>query len=138
MIVKQLGLALGLAAATLAAAAGLRYAQGAGVLAPDGARQAIQVLIGLGFAAYANAMPKQIGPAHGSLRAQARTQAALRVGGWSFTLAGLAYAALWAFASQPVADVAGMSVVASALATTLGYAVWSFAACRTTSADQAS
>ena len=90
----------------------------------------MQILIGLGLAAYANLMPKQLGRPRRSPHAEARTQAALRVGGWSMTLAGLVYAGLWALAPLPVADIASTMAVAAALAVTLGYALWSFAACR--------
>jgi hypothetical protein len=57
-------------------------------------------------------------------------QTALRVGGWSLTIAGLAYAGLWAFAPLSVADTAGLFVVAAATLLTLGYAAWAFTACR--------
>ena len=130
MIVRKLGVALGLAVLFIAAAAGLRYAEGVGLLGPDGGRRGLQVLIGLGLAAYANTLPKQIGRARGSARAQSRAQAALRVGGWSFALAGLAYAGLWAFAPLAVADMAGTAAVAAALAATLCYAGWAFTTCR--------
>ena len=73
----------------------------------------------------------------GNFRAAARAQAALRLGGWLFTLAGLAYAALWAFAPLPLADIAGTTVVASALVATLANTVRSFAACRTARTDPA-
>ena len=129
MIAKRIGAALLVAAGILLASASLRYAQGAGWLDAEGAKRAMQVLIGLGLAAYANLMPKQVGAVR-SARAEARTQAALRVGGWSLTLAGLAYAGLWAFAPLPFADSASEAVVAAATAVTLGYAVWSLAACR--------
>lgn len=131
MITRRLGFALALAAATLATAAALRYAEGAGWLSQDTGRRAMQVLIGLGLAAYANLMPKQIGSANRSATAMARTQSALRVGGWSLTLAGLAYAGLWAFAPLALADTASMAVVAGATLLTLGYAVWAFTSCRT-------
>lgn len=130
MIIKRLAFAIALAAFILALAAGLRYAEGAGMLGPEGARRLMQVVIGLALAAYANLMPKQIGRARRAPLAEARTQAALRVGGWSITLAGLAYAALWALAPLPFADIASTVAVAAALAVTLGYALWSFTACR--------
>ena len=130
MITRQIGSALAVAAFILIAAAGLRYAEGAGIFGADGARRTMQVLIGLVFAAYANYMPKQLGPARSSPHAESVAQAALRVGGWSMTLAGLAYAGLWAFAPLPGADIASMIVVAAALVLTLGYALWSFTACR--------
>ena len=130
MITKRLASALALAAFILAAAAGLRYAASAGMVGPEAARRFMQVVIGLALAAYANLMPKQLGRPRRSPLAEARTQAALRVGGWSMTLAGLAYAGLWALAPLPLADIASTAVVAAALVVTLGYAIWSFAACR--------
>lgn len=130
MIIRKLAPAIALAALMLAAAAGLRYAEGAGLLGADEAKRTLQVLIGLMLAGYANLMPKQIGKAGASPLALARTQSALRVGGWSLTLAGLVYAGLWALAPLPVADTLSMIVVAAATAVTAGYALWSFMACR--------
>lgn len=130
MITRRLTFALVLAAAMLAFAAGLRYAETVGWLNGDAARRAMQVLIGLGLAAYANVMPKQLGRASASARVAAQTQAALRVGGWSMTLAGLAYAGLWAFAPLTVADIASMVVVIAAMGITLGYAARAWARCR--------
>jgi len=45
------------------------------------------------------------------------------------TLAGLAYAGLWAFALA-FADVASTVVVASAMVITMGYGGWIMLACR--------
>lgn len=127
---KRLGWAIALAAFILGSAFALRYAEGAGMIGTDGARRAMQVLIGLMLAGYANIMPKQLGPARGTARAEAAAQAALRVGGWSLTLAGVAYAGLWAFAPLEIADVAGLAVVAAATVLTAGYAAWAFTTCR--------
>ncbi|RZJ05154.1 MAG: hypothetical protein EON89_05120 [Brevundimonas sp.] len=134
MIIKRLTSAVGLAAVFLAVATGLRFAAGEGMITDDLAQRAVQTLIGLGLAAYANVMPKQIGGPRKSAEAETRSQAALRVGGWSMTLAGLTYAGLWAFAPRDFADIAGMVVVAGAMLLTLGYAVWCFTACRRSSA----
>lgn len=130
MISRSIISALALAAFILAVAAGLGLAESAGLLGPDGARRSMQILIGLGLAAYANFLPKQIGRSRRSPRAEARAQAVLRIGGWSMTLAGLTYAGLWGLAPLPVADIASVAVVAAATAVTLGYAIWSFTACR--------
>jgi hypothetical protein len=46
------------------------------------------------------------------------------------TLAGLAYAGLWAFAPLAFADVASMVIVPSAMVITLGYGGWTLLACR--------
>jgi len=130
MTIKRTAFAIALAVFILAAAAGLDYLEGAGLIGAEGAKRTMQVVIGLVLAAYANLMPKQIGRLRGTPQAESRAQAALRVGGWSMTLAGLGYAGLWAFAPPPVADIASMTVVAAALAATLGYALWSFGVCR--------
>lgn len=120
---------IALAILMLGSALALRYAENAGAIGADDARRAIQVLIGLMLAGYANLMPKR-GRGVGSLLAQARVQTALRIGGWSLTMAGLAYAGLWAFAPLEIADTAGLFAVAAATLLTLGYAVWAFTACR--------
>lgn len=127
--------AIAIALLFLAAAAGLRYAEGAGLIGVDGARRALQVLIGLGLAGYANLMPKRISGAPRSPLAERRTQAALRIGGWSLTLAGLTQAALWTFAPLAVADVGSMAAVAAALTLTLAYALWAFTTCGRAAAD---
>ena len=127
---KRLTWSIALAAFILGSAFALRYAEGAGWIGDEGARRTMQVLIGVMLAGYANMMPKQLGRPRGSPRAEAAAQAALRVGGWSMTLGGLAYAGLWAFAPLGLADVASIVVVASALALTIGYSLWAFTTCR--------
>lgn len=130
MILKRFGGAIALAISFLALAAALRYAGSQGIIGEDVATRAVQVVIGLGLAAYANVMPKNLGRLRGSAEAGARAQAVQRVGGWSITLAGLAHAGFWAFAPLSFASPASMVVVAGALIVTLGYAVWCFTACR--------
>ena len=130
MIIRQTVFALAIGLFILGLAVGLRYAEGAGMIEADSAKRSMQVVIGLILAAYANFMPKHPGRGRRSPRAQGRAQAALRFGGWALTLAGLAYAALWAFAPIQVADMASTVVVAAALIATMGYAIMSFTACR--------
>ncbi len=132
MIVKHFGGAIALAVSFLVLAAALRYAGLEGFIGEDVATRAVQVVIGLGLAAYANVMPKQIGHRRGSVEAETRAQAAQRFGGWAITLAGLAHAGLWGFAPLAIANPASMVVVAGAVVLTLGYAVWCFTACRRT------
>jgi hypothetical protein len=129
MTLKRTAFALALAALILGMATGLRYAQSLDLIGPDAARRIMQVAIGLMLAAYANLMPKDVGPWR-SAAAAARTQSALRVGGWSMTLAGLVYAGLWAFAPLAFADVASIVVVALAMVITMGYAGRMLLACR--------
>ena len=130
MNLKRTSTAIVVAILFLASAAGLKYAQGAGVIGPDAARRTIQVMVGLLLAAYANLMPKDVGRWRSSTLAAARAQSALRVGGWSMTLAGLIYAGLWAFAPLGFADVASTVVVASAMLITMGYGGRVLLACR--------
>jgi hypothetical protein len=130
MILKRTGVAVAIAVFILAAAAALRYAQSIQSISPDTARRAMQVMIGLILAAYANLMPKDVGRWPASARAAAKSQSVLRVGGWMLTLAGLGYAGLWAFAPIPYADVAAMALVALATIVTVGYGGWAFVSCR--------
>ncbi|MFN3816817.1 hypothetical protein [Brevundimonas sp.] len=116
-----------LAAAFLGAAAGLKYAESVGMVGDDMAQRVVQVMIGLMLAGFANVTPKRLGPQRMSREAEARMQTARRIGGWSLTLAGLAHAALWAFAPTDFAVIATMIVVGSGLVITIGYAIW---ACR--------
>lgn len=138
MIIKRLGFAIVLAALFLLTAAGLRYAAGAGMLADEAATRIVMALTGLGLAAYANFMPKQLGRARRSPQAEARSQSALRFGGWALTLAGLAYAFLWGFAPISIARAAAMTVLGAATLTTMGYAIWSFTMCRSSGGASAS
>ena len=124
MILKRFGAALALAVLFLAATAALRYAASQGVIGEDFATRAVQVIIGLGLAAYANVMPKQVGGSRRSIEAETRAQAAQRVGGWSITLAGLIHAGLWAFAPLSVASTGSMVVVGGAVILTLAHAGW--------------
>jgi hypothetical protein len=137
MIFKRFGGAIVLAVTFLAAAAALRYASFHGMIGEDVATRAVQVIIGLGLAAYANVMPKQVSGPRRSAQAETRAQAAQRVGGWSITLAGLAHAGLWAFAPLSFASPASMVLVGGAVALTLGHAVWCFTAGRSESPGEA-
>jgi hypothetical protein len=130
MILKRTSFAVAVAVLILGTAAALSYAQGLDLIGPDAAKRTMQVMIGLILAAYCNVMPKDVGPWQTSRLAVARSQSVLRVGGWSMTLAGLAYAGLWAFAPLAFADVAAMAVVASAILITTGYGGWTLLACR--------
>lgn len=127
MTIRRLAPALALAMGFLAAAVSLKYAQANGFLGDDGVQRAVQVMIGLMLAGFANVTPKRIGAQRLSLAAEARMQTARRAGGWSLTLAGLTHAALWAFAPPPIAMFGAMTVVGAGLIIAVGYALW---ACR--------
>jgi hypothetical protein len=121
MILKRTSFAVAVAVLILGTAAALRSAQGLDLIGADAARRTMQVMIGLMLAAYSNLMPKDVGRWQASPLAVARAQSALRVGGWSMTLAALAYAGLWAFAPLAFANVASMAVIALAMLITMGH-----------------
>jgi hypothetical protein len=129
MILKRTTVALALGGFILVTAATLKYAQAENVIGPETTKRTMQVIFGLMLAAYANLMPKEL-KWQASSRAVARSQSALRVGGWSLTLAGLGHAAVYAFAPMAMANIAATALVATALAITMGYAMWTLAACR--------
>jgi hypothetical protein len=106
------------AAVLLAVSAGLKLLVARGLVPAEAAPRGTQALIGLMLAAYGNYMPKVLGSLANPAVA-ARTQLALRIGGWAFALAGLAYAALWAFAPIGLADALSIPVIAAAMAATL-------------------
>jgi hypothetical protein len=130
MILKRTSFAIVLAVLFLGTAGGLAYAQSLDLIEPDIVKRTMQVISGLMLAAYANLMPKHVGKWPASPLAVKRAQSALRVGGWSLTLAGLAYAGLWAFAPIDFANIASVVVVATATLVTMSYAGWTLVACR--------
>lgn len=130
--------AIALAMAFLAIAAGLKYAGAADLIGTDIAQRAVQAMIGLMLAGYANLMPKQIGSRRASLDAEARVQTARRAGGWSLTLAGLAYAIIWGVAPLTLAPIISMAVVGTGLAVTAGFALWACSKAGTTGATPGS
>jgi hypothetical protein len=120
---------LALAGLMLAAAAIIKYGEHIHLFGPDMSARASGVTMGLMLAFIANFMPKS-GKPRGANVAGGRSQAALRVGGWSFLTAGLAYAGISAFAPLDIAANVSRVVVGAALVITLGYATWCMAAPR--------
>src|SRR5262249_27994526 len=106
-----------LAVATLAVAAVLKIATSLHILGADSADRSAQMLIGLTLAVWANFIPKTFGPAPSSRRG-------LRIAGWTFTIAGLLYALVWAVARADVAFPAGIAIVASGIGVTVASCVW--------------
>src|SRR5262245_50939962 len=113
MITKRISFAVSIAMLILATAAAVKYAQGLEWISAEAARRTIQFLIGLVLASYGNFMPKDIARSGAAQCAASRSQSALRVGGWSITLAGIAHAGLWAFAPIVFAHTAAIVVVAA-------------------------
>jgi hypothetical protein len=72
------------------------------------------IATGLVLAYYGNVIPKRSACVNPVSASAARRQRLLRFSGWAFTLAGLAYAAIWAFA--PLGDTLwAMLPIAAAL-----------------------
>lgn len=71
-------------------------------------------LNGLMIAWQGNRLPKAFVPS-------ACARKARRVAGWSLTLSGLVYAALFAFAPMQVAVAGGVTAIVAGMAVTLGY-----------------
>ena len=111
--------ALGAAGLILAAVA-LKQAEHAHLIPALSNGRAFQVIIGLALAFYANFIPKKLG-AMRHPEVATRKQAATRVAGWSFTLAGLAYAGFSAAMPNDLGDDLAMGAMAAAVAVTLVY-----------------
>jgi|SRR5579859_2888531 len=104
----------------------LKFAQKGGLISHEVALRALQVLIGLTLAVYANFIPKTLGVFRSPAAAE-RAQAALRTAGVAFTLAGLGYAVTSAL---PVPDLLPVILLGTATAYVLGYVAWAVASCR--------
>lgn len=86
----------------------LGYADG------DTVTRVVIAMNGLMIAWYGNRMPKRFFP-HELARKVSR------LGGWSITISGLVYVALWAFAPIPVAVAAGSAAVLTGVAVPVAY-----------------
>ena len=113
----------------------LTYARKQGMIDAETVTRGVMVLIGLGLAAYGNAMPKMLDGPPRSIGQATAAQSVLRVGGWAMALSGLAFAALWAFAPRGGAEIASVAIVAAGVAFMLGYAVRAGIVSRTSTSD---
>jgi hypothetical protein len=124
MMIRRMTLhGLTLAGAMLVSAVAVKYGQRVQLIDAETAARAIGVVTGLVLAIYANFMPKDVPESRGPTPQGGRAQAATRVGGWAFALAGLGYAAANALAPEPVVFPASLTLVAAAVAITALYAI---------------
>lgn len=124
MISKPILHGLAVAGVMLVGSAGLKLAESLQLIDGDTVMRGSQVIVGLALAAYANSIPKSPpSPVVGD-RVDGRATPILRVAGWAFTLAGLAYAAFFAFAPAALSGRLSMMAAVGAIAVTLGYCVW--------------
>lgn len=116
---------LKLAAVMVGSALLMTWARKQGWLDADQIVRGYNIIMGLALAAYGNAMPKMMHPTPPrSIHEATLAQAIARVSSWSMTLAFLAWAALWAFAPQPVALIGGIVAVGTSVVVMLGYTTW--------------
>ena len=111
---KDLIISIGWGAGIVVLALVATYARKIGVLDQEGVERVVLGATGLMVAAFGNRMPKAFAPT-------AAAQQVTRVGGWSLTISGLIYAALWAFAPFQVALVGGCAAIILGMAVTFGY-----------------
>ena len=119
MIQRQVLLGALWAAAILGGALALKWAQHSHLVSGEVVQRGVEVIIGLGLTVYSNFIPKSVRGLRVSPERAARFQAARRLSGWMFTLAGLGFAAIWAFAPLSIAGATSMAVVGGAMAVVL-------------------
>ncbi|UUP17879.1 hypothetical protein [Nitratireductor thuwali] len=103
----------------------LALARQQGLIDEDITTRGLNVLLGLGIAAWGNRIPKALdGPPPASIALAAVRQAVHRVVGWVMMLLGIAVAVLWAFAPRDVAVTGCVVAVVAAIAMVFGYIVW--------------
>jgi hypothetical protein len=78
------------------------------------------VAIGLGLAVIGNLTPKLVEPLAPRRCSPVQIQSLRRFSGWSFTLAGLAYVAVWLIAPVDLAEMLALSLCAVAFLLVLG------------------
>ena len=116
---RQVLTSLAFAVVVLGVALALKWGERQGLVDHDVPMRWTMILTGLMLAFYANAIPKSAKPAP-----SARVLTLQRVSGWTMVLAGLAYAAVWAFI--PMANAADVSSAAVGLAVVwvIGFCLW--------------
>ena len=107
----------------LALAAGLKLGQSSGLLPHESSARLFQVMLGLMVLYYANAIPKKLGRFRSIERAR-RAQAAARLSGYAFAVAGVIYTGVAALGVTGLADTASMIIMGSATGFCLGALVW--------------
>jgi len=109
---------LALAGLLIAISIGLAYLRRLGVVGAETPARGAMVLTGILLAVYGNLIPKS------ESRLSARGESLERVTGWATVLAGIAYAAIWAFAPIEIAAVASMIAILIGFVSVVGYCMW--------------
>lgn len=131
---KHIFFSLKIAGAIIGASLLITLARQQGWLDAGQVMRAFNIVLGLCFAVYGNAMPKMMdGTPPRTLREATVAQAIGRVAGWAMTLAFLVWTVLWAFAPLQIAKIGSIAAVVASLVVMVGYSVWKFAATRASS-----
>ena len=118
MTTKPITSSLALAGLLIAVSIGLVYLRRVGAVGTETPERGAMVLTGILLAVYGNVIPKSVS------RLSAKGESLERVTGWATVLAGLAYAAIWAFAPIDIAAVASMGAVGIGFVSVIGYCMW--------------
>jgi hypothetical protein len=118
MTTNRITPSLALAGLLIAVSIGLAYLRRLGVVGAEAPARGAMVLTGILLAVYGNVIPKSVS------RSSAKGESFERVTGWATVLAGIAYAAIWAFAPIEIAAIASMGAVLIGFVTVLGYCAW--------------
>jgi len=118
MTSKPITSSLALAGLLIAVSIGLAYLRRLGVVGAETPARVAMVLTGVLLAVYGNVIPKSVS------RSSAKGESLERVTGWATVLAGIAYAAIWAFAPIEIAAVASMGAVLVGFVCVVGYCLW--------------
>ena len=111
---KELIAGLAWGGGIIAMALAMTQARKLGYMDGDTVTRVVIAMNGLVIAWYGNRMPKRFFPSE-------LTRKVSRLGGWSMTISGLVYVALWAFAPIGVAVAAGSAAVLAGVALPLAY-----------------
>lgn len=118
--------ALWTAGGLMGAALVLKWLSRDGVITGDVSQRLIQVAIGVVLVISGNVVPKQLDKLSDDGCEPSRVQARKRLAGWTFVLAGLAYAIIWIVAPIDRAPMISMCVVGGAVLLVLVPCLWLF------------
>ena len=118
MTTNRMTSSLALAGFLIAVSIGLVYLRRLGVVGAEMPARGAMVLTGILLAVYGNVIPKS------ASRLSAKGESLERVTGWATVLAGIGYAAIWAFAPIQIAAVASMVAVLLGFVCVVGYCMW--------------
>ena len=103
------------AIAIIAASLILKFLASNGVIDSESSKRAMQVIIGVMLLVVGNLIPKTLEPLRTACGGPSKEQSLKRFAGWTFVIAGIAYAIIWMVAPLDYASLISMSVVIAAI-----------------------